>query len=279
MSESEVKAKLERALHRHRPIAQADWRFLKRTWYGEGPNSSNRLVRDAEEDWNSFRDSADDLLRELERRDEDKVREQAGELSLETEVSERAPEPPGVPDILAPLSERTAARAGALSALDQLRLGPNALGGVMRDISSRVRPQGGFDETLPQWVIELEIEAWVPADDVRNIYRHVQRDLLAEEACPKTQPRTYNVARFVWEERLRDGKRPSWPVLLERWKERYPDDEGFTDWRAFHKYFKRGEKATPPRYAQSNDYIASEARRLRQLKERWEEGPWMGLRP
>ena len=86
-----------------------------------------------------------------------------------------------------------------------------------------MRPHGGFDGTLPQWVIELEIEAWVPADDVRSIYQHAQRvyaqsGLLVEQGPPKTQPRTYNVARFVWEEELRCGKRASWPVLLERWE-------------------------------------------------------------
>jgi hypothetical protein len=111
-------------------------------------------------------------------------------------------------------------------------------------------------------VIELEIEAWVPADDVRSIYQHVQRGLLAEKARPKTQPRTYNVARFVWEQKLRHGERLTWPTLLERWKERNPDDEGFEDWRAFHTCFKRGEAATPPRYVHSNDHIAGEARRL-----------------
>jgi hypothetical protein len=104
----------------------------------------------------------------------------------------------------------------------------------------------------------------------RTIYQHVQRDLLAKEASSKTQPRTYNVARFVWKEGLRCDKRPSWPVLLERWIERNPHEQ-FKSRHAFRTCFTRGEVATPPQYKQSNDYtankarehIASEARRLR----------------
>jgi hypothetical protein len=77
-----------------------------------------------------------------------------------------------------------------------------------------------------------------------------------------------DVARFVWEEQLHCGKRPSWPVLLERWKERYPGDDAFKDWRVFRTCFKRGEEATPPRYPQSNDYIASEAREYLEVEAR-----------
>jgi hypothetical protein len=127
----------------------------------------------------------------------------------------------------------------------------------------------GFDKTLPQWVIELKIEAWAPAEDVRNIYQHVQLGLLAEATPPKTQAHTFMVAQFVWEEELRYGKQPSWPILFNRWKEQNPDDNSF----------KRGEKATPPRYKDPDELIASESRRLERLKEAWDEGPQFGLRP
>jgi hypothetical protein len=270
MSEQELRERLQRALHKQ--ISAAEWLDIKDRDYV-------REYDDGDLSWQDLCELVDEALVRLRRHVENTLREQRGELLPETKVPERLPESASVVDISAPLTDRTAARAGALSALDQLRLGPTAWGKVAREISARFRPQGGFDEALPQWVIELKIEAWVPAEDVRSIYQHVQRDLLAEDSYPKTHPRTFNVARFVWEEELRHGKRQSWPVLFERWKEQNPDDKSFKHWRAFHTCFKRGKKATPPRYKDSNDYIASEARRLRQLKERWEEGPRFGLRP
>jgi hypothetical protein len=272
MSEQELRGRLERTLGR---ISESEWRRLKRI----------DLVGEYQRNvwtWEDFRDFVKRDLNQIRDFAEDFRREQAGELLPETEIAERTPEPVGVTEIPAPpLSERTAARAQALIALDNYELGPTNPDRVRsRTITSKVRPQGGFDETLPQWVIELKIEAWVPADDVRSIYQHVQRDLLAEKGCPKTQPRTYKVAQFVWEQRLRHGKRLTFPTLLERWRERYPDDEGFEDSRAFRRCFIRGAEATPPRYVHSNDYIANEARQLKRAKERWEAGePWFGLRP
>jgi|SRR5215207_7472050 len=273
MSEQELKTRLEKSLHTQ--ITEAEWVVLEerdmiRMYLAGGF---------AYEDWADFKGDVDRTLSQLRRFLENTQREQSGEPLLETKINQREPEPTGVTAVPAPLSDRTAARAAALDALGQLHLGPTAWGRIRREISSKIRPQGGLDEALPQWLIELKFEAWVPAEDVRSIYQHVQRDLLAEDSYPKTHPRTFNVARFVWEEELRHGKRQSWPVLFERWKEQNPDDKSFKHWRAFHTCFKRGKKATPPRYKDSNDFIASEARRLQQLKERWEEGPRFGLRP
>lgn len=279
MSERELWDRLQRALHTR--ITSSEWRHLERTeLVGMFTRKSLGVEDDEEDNWREFVRSAREHLGWLRAFKEDDAREQAGDLLLETEADQRPPEPPSDPDALAPLSDRTAARVGALIALDNYKLGPTNPDRVRsRTITSKVWPQGGFDETLPQWIIKLEIEAWVPPDDVRGIYQLVRRDLLAVEADPKTQARTYNVARFVWEEELRCGERPSWPVLLERWNERYPDDR-FNDRRAFRMCFKRGEEATPPRYTLSNDHIASEARRLRRLKEQWEEGgPWFGIVP
>jgi len=271
MDEQDLRARLARALHTR--ITEPEWRRLKKLG----------LVDEYQRgvwDWKEFRDYASYYLDQLRDFVEDLRREQAGELPLEIENSETTPEPASDVYTSVPLSERTLARTQALVALDNYCLGPTNPDKVRsRTINSRVRPQGGFDKTLPHWVIELKIEAWVPAEDVRSIYHHVQRDLLAKESYPKVQPRTFRVTQFVWEEELRCGKRPSWRVLLERWKERNPDDDGFKDWRAFRTCFKRGKKATLPRYKHSNDYIASAAQRLQQSKERWEEGPRFGLRP
>jgi hypothetical protein len=79
-----------------------------------------------------------------------------------------------------------------------------------------------------------------------RIYQNVRRKLLADHAPPKVPPRTYEVARFVWEQELIQGKRPSWPKLCDRWNQRNPELKPFTNWRAFRTSFVRGEEATPP---------------------------------
>jgi hypothetical protein len=285
MSEQEPKAKLERVLRTK--ISAAEWLDINDQGYV-------RECDDGDISWREFCELVAEALGRLRRHVENVQREQRGELLLEPKIPEQRSEPTSVTDnIFAPLSEGTAARVGALNALDQLHLGPKAWGVVGREMRSRVRPAGGpdealpqwvirpvggLDDALPQWVIELEVEAWVPAEDVRNIYQHVQRDLLSEEDPTKTQPRTYRVAQFVWQEELRCGKRPPWPDLLKRWKERNPDDDVFKSWRAFHTCFRRGEKATPPRYARENEQIASEAenfryREARRLRQRLQHLP------
>ncbi len=133
--------------------------------------------------------------------------------------------------------------------------------------------------TVTPRLSELEIEAWVPAEDVRGIYEHVQSDLLAEKAGAKTQPHTFRVAQFVWEEELRCGVRPSWESLFNRWREQNPDDNRIKSWEAFCNCFARGDKATRPRYKGGDERIIGEVRRLQRAKEQWNEGPRFGLSP
>jgi hypothetical protein len=223
---------------------------------------------DQEENWQQFVRSASDHLHWLRLYREDTTREQSGDVQEEDEVEDTVQDEPthGQMNVYGALSERTWARALALSALNQLHargrdvvdpLGPAVL-------SSRVKPRWQGEGILPQWIIELNIEAWIPAEDVKNIYRHVQQQYLAKPP-PKTQERAFAVAQFVWREEKRTGERPPWPVLLERWKQTYPDDSSsrdssFEDYRDFRKYFERGAASTRPRYKQSNEYIISKAR-------------------
>jgi hypothetical protein len=138
-------------------------------------------------------------------------------------------------------------------------------------MSSRVKPSWQGEGTLPQWTIALNIEAWILAEDVKNIYWHVQQQYLAEPP-PKTQERAFTVARFVRREEKRKGKRLPWPVLLERWKQTYPHDKGFKSSSDFRRSYVRGAASTRPRYAQSNEYIASEAREYIDSEVRRQEG-------
>jgi hypothetical protein len=110
------------------------------------------------------------------------------------------------------------------------------------------------DGTLPQWVIVMGVEAWVPADDVKETYEKLRQTFLAEQSQPKTQARTFQVAAFVWDQKQAHGTRPPWPVLCERWNN-WPLTEPFEDWRAFRMCFLRGKKATRPRYVASEEQL------------------------
>jgi hypothetical protein len=267
----ELKEKLEKTLHTR--ISGAEWLALR-----EGDAFSEHQRGDLA--WPDLRDIAEEELRRLRRFLQNVGREGAGELRADEAESSPVGDQEGE-EISSPfdegiLSKRTVAHARALNALDQLRRGPKAWDSVTRYITSRVEPIGRGDGTLPQWVIQLEIEAWVPEEDVLRIYQDVRRKLLADHAPPKVQPRTYEVARFVWQQELVYGKRPSWPELCDRWNQRNPEQEHFKDWRAFHTCFQRGEKATPPRYVNGDDHIIGEARRL---KESRDNPPSIGLQP
>jgi hypothetical protein len=236
---------------------------------------SESLGDDPEVNWQEFVKSASEHLHWLRLYREDTTREQSGDVQEEDEVEGTVQDEPthGQLNVSGALSERTWARALALTALNQLHargrdvvdpLGPTVM-------SSRVKPSWQGEGTLPQWTIELNIEAWIPAEDVKNIYRHVQQQYLAAPP-PKTQERAFTVARFVWSEEKRMGERPPWPVLLKRWKQTNPHDRGFKNWRDFRKYFERGAASTRPRYAHSNEYIISGVREYIDREARRQEG-------
>jgi hypothetical protein len=268
MSESEIRAKLERALHTK--IREAEWVELK---------AANVVLEFDEQPWPEFRGWANELLQGLRRFLQNVRREEASEMPSGLGADTTTGGSDGSPSVHIEegiLSARTAARARALNALDQLRRGPKAWGSVTRHITSRVEPIGRGDGTLPRWVIQLEIEPWVPGEDVLRIYQDKQRKLIADHAPPKVHPRTYEVARFVWQQELNYGKRPSWPELCDRWNQRNPEKEHFEDWRAFRTCFVRGEEATPPRYVNGDDHIIGEARRLKEWRD---NPPSFGLQP
>jgi hypothetical protein len=263
--EVEIKAKLERALHRR--ISLAEWQDIKDSGllgeYERGDLS-----------WSDLKNLVGETLDRLRRHVRNVVREQAGELNLASKIPFKVKETVGLPDVPAKLSDRTSARGEALSALTRLRMGNEAAQNVMASgrarISSTIIPRGGVDGTLPQWVIVMGVEAWVPADDVKETYSRLRQTFIEEQAQPKTQARTFQVAAFVWDQEQAHGKRPPWPVLCERWNN-WPLTEPFEDWRAFRMCFLRGEQATPPRYVASNEQL-TELVRSRHLEgdlERW----------
>ncbi len=256
MSESEIRARLERALHQR--ITSAEWRQLqlrgliveyRKNWAG----------LPEEENWRELRNSAKRELELLRSFTEDKKREESGESGsgAEIDAATEANEIGALPGLYSKLSGRTGARSNALEALDRLRA-PDLTWQRAR-IRTTAKPRGGVDGTVPQWVIFMGIEAWMPAEEVKEAYRDRQRALLAEQYPPKTSERAFQVADFVWQQQRIYGERPSWPVLLERWNEQF-GNQSFESWRALRSNFVRGAKATPPRYLASEDEITAEVR-------------------
>lgn len=250
MDPLEVKARLERALHRE--IAWPEWRHLQRTDV-VGEYLRNPLECTEEENWREFRDSAKRQLDFLRSFRDDEAREQAGDIRGDYEYGGGyQADSPADPE------DRVSARLGAIGALNMLHSDDSAPS--RSAMSSTLLPRGGVDGTLPQWVYVTAVEMWMPAEKVMEAYRWMQQTMMVEPDPPKTQPRAFNVARFVWEQERQYGERPPWPVMCERWNN-YPLTRPFKSWRDFRTYFFRGAKATPPRYIATDEQLTDVVRR------------------
>jgi hypothetical protein len=253
MTEAQIKTRLERALHRE--ITWAEWGNLQRRGLVD-EYVRNPLEYTDEENWREFRDSAGRELDFLRSYREDNIREQDGDLEIDFEgAGEQAVPDPSIP---VPLSERTSARSSALSALDRLRAGD--IQTRRARIHSSIFPRGGTDRTIPQWVIVMAVEAWIPAEEVKEEYRRHQHRYLAEQRPPKTTERAFQVAKFVWEQKQFYGTGASWKVLTKRWNDlpwasSFEWAKPFKNWQAFRMSFERGKRATRPQYVTSEDQM------------------------
>jgi hypothetical protein len=245
MDTLESKARLERALHSR--ITSAEWTYLE----------DIGLVSDYENggcDWPEFRCGAQDNLGNIRTFRVNDRREQAGEMKAaydESSLDNQLENPPVDPE------DRTFARGLALSALDRLHCGGSAP--PRARMHSTLLPRGGVDGTLPQWVYITAVELWMPAEEVMKDYRQMQQTMMAQPDPPRTQARALNVARFVWEQELHYGQRPSWPVMCERWN-KYPLTRPFKSWRDFRTNFFRGARATPPRYVATEEQLTEQVK-------------------
>src|SRR5918998_3348923 len=239
MTEAQLKAKLEKSVG---PISVAEWLDLR----------DADVQREYEENpWAEFVKWIKERLDASRLHDERVRREQRGELEIDIDAGGEVPAP--VPHDPPTLSDRTFARSSALSALDRLQAGD------IRTRRARIHsssfPRGGIDidGTIPQWVIVMAVEAWIPAEEVTEAYRRLQHALLAEQRPPKTTERAFQVAKFVWEQEQFYGTRPSWKVLTKRWNDlpwaaSFEWAKPFEKWQAFRMSFERGKRATRPRY-------------------------------
>jgi hypothetical protein len=266
-NETEAKAKLERAIHR--PVG-AIWRSF---WRGDLRSETRQCLEGAPDamSWEDIIDMAEEVLR-LQR---DIKLELAGADLEPPEDTGEGDSPGEVPggEELTPngLNERTKARARAMSELSALRTGVEGEPPQIEPLRARVHAAGGRkDGTLHRWVVSLDVEVWVSAEEVARVYRNLQQQFISEQGG-RTEEGTYEVARFVWRElRKNHGSRLTWPVLLERWKQEHPDDHRFKTYNNFRQFYMRGERATVPRYKWPTIQISPEQEaEIVRTKERW----------
>ena len=170
MTEAELKAKLEKSVG---PVSVAEWLDLR---------DADVQLEYEENPWAEFVGWVKERL-DASRLHDERVRlEQKGELEIDIDADGEvaAPAPTDPPT----LSDRTSARSSALSALDRLRAGD--IRTRRARIHSTIFPRGGIDGTIPQWVIVMAVEAWIPAEEVKESYRQPpphfsRRTALAED--------------------------------------------------------------------------------------------------
>ena len=137
-------------------------------------------------------------------------------------------------------------------------------------------PRGGVDGTVPQWLCLIAAELWMPAEQIAEHFRDMQRELMIEPDQPRTQARAFEVAKFVWEMEAAHGKRPSWPWMCKKWNDA-PTTRPFKHWRDFKKYYVRGEKATLPQYKASDEQITDLVREATARGGSWMFDSWASL--
>jgi hypothetical protein len=113
---------------------------------------------------------------------------------------------------------------------------------AVRPFDARWSTKGGSAYLNPQWRIELTVPPWLPEEEVSRAYRLVKRQIRkGRNRLP--DPKTVEVARFVWEqERRNEYKRPSWRSLLEKWNKEHPIAT-FKSYNNFRTVCMRGVKA------------------------------------
>jgi hypothetical protein len=92
----------------------------------------------------------------------------------------------------------------------------------VRPLDARWITKGGSEYLNPQWRILLTVPPWLPEVEVSRAYRLMQQQIL-EGRNRLPDPKTLEVARFVWEQQRRNGyERPHWTEFFEQWREQYP---------------------------------------------------------
>src|SRR5918997_1403261 len=175
MTEAELKAKLEKSVG---PVSVAEWLDLR--------DADVQLEYEVNP-WAEFVGWVKERL-DASRLHDERVRlEQRGELEIDIDARGEVAAP--APNDPLTLSDRTSARSSALSALDRLQAGDIRTRRARIHLSSF--PRGGIDidGTIPQWVIVMAVEAWIPAEEVTEGDPRLHHAFLPQQRPPKTTAR------------------------------------------------------------------------------------------
>ena len=121
----------------------------------------------------------------------------------------------------------------------------------LRPVRIRARGKAPVAHYVPlQYDVNFSVLPWVPAEEVENAYRTVQRQLLdgpLRKSAPRTGARVLEVVQFWWERFRANGQMPSWRDSCELWNLTHPEKQ-FKTWRSFRTYFFRGTKDAQATY-------------------------------
>jgi len=96
--------------------------------------------------------------------------------------------------------------------------------------------------------VKMEAAAWMPADEVARIFRHIQRKTLTS-GSKRLPPRSLEICTFV-ENHIQDApERSMWPYLCGKWNAARPG-KTYGNWRSFRQVYSRNM----PTVAQSYRY-------------------------
>ena len=113
----------------------------------------------------------------------------------------------------------------------------------VRPIAARWEQVHGSTHLNPQWRIQVTVPAWLPEEEVLQVFRTLRRQRPEGRYLPKTA-KPLDVARFVWERERLDGyrERAPWTAWLKRWNAEHPGHRIETP-SNFRTYFFRGDAA------------------------------------
>lgn len=255
--EQELKKRLERSLYRGgRELTANEWGFLKEEGmiddYEFDPSDTEK------EKFEEFRKTAKTKLERVQRFFGASSQEQAEEVRASEPsegVSERIFNLPELSQIFerAYRDEAIHSRWDALCTYDRIHAETDNVE-VRTPLGSAFFASEGSPGGIPQWIVLIYAQAWTPADHIKAQYQWMQ-DFISYERGWKTQSRTFEVVRFVWEVEHERGRRSSYPELMRLWNEGSPESEAFKSWRAFRKCFVEGESAVLPRYHKDHEQL------------------------
>lgn len=85
--------------------------------------------------------------------------------------------------------------------------------------------------------VTITADVWADVEEVTNAYRAARRQILGSDK-QKIPELSLELVRFVKGQTGKDGTRPSWPEMLERWNRRYPTWR-FATYRAIRQHHER----------------------------------------